>query len=106
MAGGCRQGQASYLSTLPAADVDVLERVLQGPLVPLPADGAKRRRGIPLEQLGGNGAPHIALELGPLERQWGLLQAKRVGRALADIGLGNLVEDLGEDLVGEVVEVH
>lgn len=98
--------QITYLSTLPAANVDILQGILQGPLVPLPASEAERSRGVPLEQLGGDGAPHVAGELGLLERQWSLREAKGVAGAISRIGLGCFLEDLRKDFVGELVDVH
>ena len=74
--------------------------------MPLPANRSQSGSCVPLEELWRDRASHIALELGPLERQWRLLETKCIRGAITYIGLGNLLEDLGKYFVGEVVDVH
>lgn len=81
----------THLTTFPAANVDILEGVLQSPLMPLPADQAHRRGGVPAQHLGGDGTPHIALESGPLARHGRLGQPEGVRRAMAYIGFGRFL---------------
>jgi hypothetical protein len=96
----------AYLTTLPAANIYILERVLQSPLVPLPAHRANHRGGIPLEELGWDGTPHIALEGSPLKWQGSLGQAERVRWPITNMGFGDFVKDLRKDFVRKVVDVH
>lgn len=96
----------THLSTLPAANVDILESILQSPLVPLPAYQAHRRGGVPSQHLSGDGSSHEALERGPSARHWRLGQPEGVRRAITYIGFGRFLKDLRKDFVWEVGNVH
>lgn len=74
--------------------------------MPLPAHRADHGSRVPLEQLWRYRAPHITLETSPLERQWCLREAESVSGTIAYVGFGYFLEDLGENFVREVVDVH
>ena len=94
------------LASLPAADVDVLEGILSCPFVPFPANQADGGSGIPLQHFGRNRTADVAGERSFLQWHGRLRHAKGEGDSMLLIELRGLLEDLGEDLVGEIVDVH